>query len=99
MLKIDIVDVSVNERSGTNERGAWHSREQTAWVHLFERSGQPQPHPQRLVIRLDDGQPPYPVGKYELSPQSFYLGDFASLRVFPRLKPLAVQAAPARQAA
>lgn len=99
MIRIDIDDASVNVRSGTNTRGPWQSREQTAWVHLFERNGTPQPHPQRMIVRLDDDQQPYPVGKYQLADNSFYLGDFGRLTLYPRLVALAAAAQPIRQAA
>lgn len=92
MLKVEITDPAVNVRSGTGPRGAWQSREQTAWVFLFERNGNPQPHPQRMILRLDESQQGYPVGKYELDPSSFYLGDFGRLNVFARLKPVVAAA-------
>jgi len=97
MFKIDIDDDSVIERSGNGPKGAWKAREQNAWIYLFERNGQPQQHPQKVVLRLDDGQAAYPIGKYQLHPNSLYIGSFSSLRVYPRLMPLV--AAAARQAA
>lgn len=52
-------------------------------------------YPERIEFSLADGQEPFAIGNYTLSPTSFYVGDFNSLSIGrPILEPMvAVQRA------
>lgn len=41
--------------------------------------------PRPFTINLQDGQPPYPPGRYLLDPASLEVGDFDSLKVSRRI--------------
>lgn len=80
----EIHDTQVHERSGTTAQGKpWKIREQDAWVTIGE-----QPYPQRTRIRIEDGQPGFAKGNYQLREDSFFVGKFESFMVSPRLEPL-----------
>jgi hypothetical protein len=36
----------------------------------------PAKHPRESTIQLDDGQAPYPAGRYTIAPEAFFFGDF-----------------------
>jgi Helix-destabilising protein len=41
------------------------------------QDGFPAKHPRETTIQLDSDNPqPYPVGRYTVSPESFYFGEF-----------------------
>lgn len=84
-IKIEITSQEVRVRSGTSKKSGnqYSLREQEAYLH---KPGQQYPHP--IKITLDDNQPAYPVGVYELTPESFYPDRFGALAVRPRLVPV-----------
>lgn len=84
-MKIIIKSEVVNTNSGTSRNGKSYSiREQNAALD----NGGDFPHPFR--IQLEDKQPAYAPGEYQLDPQSIYVGDFQRLSI-GRVKLLPVQ--------
>lgn len=83
MIRIEIKAGTANKRSGTSVKSGkpWEIVEQEAWAFLFDQSGNPAPYPSKIVIQLENGQPPYPAGNYTLADQCFYVGDFGRLTV------------------
>ncbi|HFE7521663.1 TPA: single-stranded DNA-binding protein [Salmonella enterica subsp. enterica serovar Newport] len=76
MIKIEIKpsQVGANERKGVKDGKEWSSREQHAYIYL---GGD---YPELFVFRLQDGQPPYEAGFYELVESSIEVGEFKRLR-------------------
>ena len=87
MLRVEIKDTTVRERQGNNERGAWRSREQDAYVYTYNDAGALNPYPEKITIRLNVGQgntpdqPPYALGNYMIHPSCFYVGQYSSLQL------------------
>lgn len=94
-LRVEIKSNLVQEISGTSKAGKpYHMRKQAAWAYTFDQMGALNPFPERIEFSLADGQEPYQVGNYSLSPASFFVGDFHSLSIGrPVLVPLAAAAA------
>lgn len=93
-VKFEITTTQVDVKSGTNARGPWQIREQVA--HMFKNDDK---YPEQVVVALDEGSQPYPVGFYELDEKSFYVGKYKQLQCRPRLRPIAVSAPSRQQAA
>jgi len=75
MMHIEIDSVDVKEKSGVNKAGnSYKSRSQEALLRgpreckVFE-------------LRLEDGQSPYPLGKYQLSSRSLTVDNYGRLSV------------------
>ncbi len=64
---------------------------QTVYFHTFDKSGNPNPFPEKAEIILEKdevGNPKYyAVGEYVLHPSSLYLDRNGSLVVAPKLVP------------
>lgn len=90
MFRVNIASTAVNVKAGISQRTKkeYSMREQIAWVYMFDQQGRPNPHPQSITLILDGDDAPYPVGDYLLSPASFYVGPFGSVKVRPKLEPL-----------
>lgn len=57
--------------------------EQEVWLHNGHQ------YPERARVTLPrDVTTPYPVGKYILSPDSFYVGNYGDIQCSPRLQAL-----------
>lgn len=78
MLKIEIEKQETRNVNGTSNRTQkpYNFEVQTGWVYLPG-----DPHPTRIDITLDQGSSGYPVGQYELSPESFRVNRFGQLEV------------------
>jgi len=89
-LRIEIKSNLIQEISGTSKAGKpYHIRKQAGWAYTYDQMGAPNPFPERMEFSLADGQDPFPVGNYTLSPASFYIGDFHSLAISrPILEPI-----------
>jgi hypothetical protein len=87
MLKIEVKDTEINDRSGNKNGRPWQIRTQMAYAHIKNRNGTDAPFPEKIQINLDNGnanrapQPPYAVGVYYLADSSIYVGDFAALSI------------------
>ena len=81
MIKIEIKSAELRAKSGTSGRGkAYSFNEQAAWAHLPGK-----PYPVEIVLTRNNNEPAYPVGMYDLAPDSLYVGGFGSLEIKPRL--------------
>lgn len=83
MIQIDIIDPTVRTKSGTAQRTgkSYTIREQEGWAFLFDRNGNRDPHPTKIVITLADDAQPHEKGRYELHPSSIYAGRFGLLEI------------------
>lgn len=79
MIKIEIKpnQAVVDSRSGVSKRDGkpYTINEQSAYIFL---GGD---YPQLFKFNLENGQPAYPAGLYELHESSIFVGDFQKLRV------------------
>lgn len=81
-ILIEVKSPVVTEINGTSKAGKpYHMRKQTAWAYTFDQHGKPQPFPERIEFNLNDQQEPFGAGRYTISPQSFFVGDFNSLSI------------------
>lgn len=89
MLRVEISSADVVTKSGVSKRtgNQYSIREQEAWVHTCDKEGRVRPHPERVVLSLEDNQPPYPPGSYTICPSSFFVDRFRMLDLRLRLKP------------
>jgi len=102
MIKVTVTDPTVRNQNGVSKTTGkpYDMNFQWVWLHLFSRSGQPDPYPTKLEVILDkdpkDGAALfYAPGEYALHPSSIYVAD-GKLAVAPRLVRVS---APAKQAA
>lgn len=96
-IRFDVKNVYVEEKQGISKAGKpYHMFNQTVWAYTYDRSGVVNPFPEKVVVSLDEGQSPYPIGSYYPAPESFEVGDFNSYRV-GRLKLVPIPAAPAQR--
>jgi hypothetical protein len=74
MLKIEIKDVAVEQKSGTARQSGkpYTIRTQSGWTSLNGET-------RRVPINLERDQPAYEVGQYVLADSSFIFGDFGRL--------------------
>lgn len=81
-LVIEIDSSEVKTRSGVSAKTGkdYSIREQVAYAHIPGNR-----YPQQIKLTLEDGQHPYPVGKYALDPSSFYVGRFDDLQLRVKL--------------
>lgn len=87
MLRVEIASEEVKTKSGIGRSGRpYQIREQQGYLHRGEK------YPFEMRVQIKDDQPPYAVGMYTLSDESFYVGDFGALRVRPLLVPVAADA-------
>jgi hypothetical protein len=86
MLKVEIQSQELRELSFKYRGTEIPVKEQTGWITYYDRSGNPEPHPRPLAIRMDQGQVPYPNGHYTVHPSSFYPGDYNAMKVSPSVK-------------
>lgn len=94
MIKIEVENAQVQERTGTSSKTgkAYRIREQEAWGWFHDVEGRVQRHPQRIRIALGDEQQPYQPGMYQLAPESLYPDRFGQVSCRVRLKALAASA-------
>lgn len=78
MVKIEIrpEQAFIKTRSGVSKTGKSYTlQEQRAYAYLGGA------YPVEFVINIPQGQPAYPAGVYELSPNSLQVGQFGRLEV------------------
>jgi len=79
-MRIIVKRTDVAVRSGTGDGGKpWRINEQQAYAATVDKEGRPDEYPSKVIIRLEDGQAPYPVGEYEVDERSFYVGQYGRL--------------------
>lgn len=90
-IRIQITSTALRDREVTQRATGrvFHFKEQTAWAYTHDAQGNPNPHPEKIVITLPrDRTDAYPEGDYTLHPASFYVGAYGSLGLSPRLVPV-----------
>lgn len=103
MIKVSVTSTEVRTQSGNAKAtGKPYSLAfQIVWMHTYDRSGKPNPYPEKVEIILEKNEQGaalfYPVGDYTLAPESVYVNRNGDLALSPRLVPLkpAAVAAPA----
>lgn len=91
MLKVTVTNTEVRHQSGNSKSTGkpYAMSFQTVWMHTYDRSGQPNPYPEKVEIILEkdkDGAALFhPVGEYILHPSSIYVDRTGNLAVAPRL--------------
>ena len=89
---IEIASTQVQTRSGTSQKGKPYTiNEQAAYMHIG------QPYPVQIRINLENGQPPYQPGNYNLHPSSFSADRFGGIAVRPLLIPRPAETAQSKQ--
>lgn len=85
LLSVEIKSTDVSEFSGISSKTQkpYSIRKQKAWINLG------QDYPEQIEINLERDQQAYPVGRYVLSPESFYIDRNKQLSLRPILKPAA----------
>ncbi len=103
MIKVSVTSTEVRNQSGTAKTTgkAYSLSFQTAWMHTYDRSGKPNPYPEKVEIILEKNDQGaalfWPAGDYTLAPESIYVNRNGDLSISPRLVPL--KPAPAAAAA
>ncbi|MCG2577586.1 G5P family DNA-binding protein [Dechloromonas sp. XY25] len=89
MLKVSVETEVIDLKTGISAKTGkpYNIREQEAWMYGYGRDGQPQKHPQKIKLTLDDEQEKgYPVGQYILDPASIYVDRFGQVAIRARLR-------------
>jgi hypothetical protein len=78
MVRFEVTSSEVTVKQGVSARTGkdYCIREQEAWGWFCGPDGVERPHPERVRISLEDKEPPYPVGRYFMSPKSVYVDRF-----------------------
>ena len=99
MIKVSVTSTEVRNQSGNAKATgkAYSLNFQTVWMHTYDRSGKPNPYPEKVEIILDKNEQGaalfYPVGEYILAPESVYVDRSGKPAVWPKL--LSLKPAPA----
>ena len=92
----DIATRNVVAKTGSRAGQAFQIRNQIAYAYVIGLNGDVAPYPEKIELRLDDQQPPYPPGMYTIDPGCLYVGKFSALTLGPvRLRPVATRQAAA----
>ena len=100
MIKVSVTSTEVRNQSGTAKATgkAYSLSFQTVWMHTYDRSGKPNPYPEKVEIILEKNDQGaalfWPAGEYTLAPESIYVNRNGDLSISPRLVPLKPAAAP-----
>lgn len=95
-IRIEVDTKLVDERRGTGKNGKPYCiREQDAYAHVLGEDGKPGKYPVKCRVGLEEEQPPYEPGFYQIDPRSVMVGDFHRLsfgrvRLIPE-KPVSVK--------
>ena len=81
MIRIEVVNTTVDERSGNKNGKNWLIREQAGYAHLLDDHSKPLKYPVACSIPLEKDAPPYQPGFYTLDLRSVYVGDFRRLEL------------------
>lgn len=96
MIKVSVTSTEVRNQSGNAKATgkAYSLNFQTVWAHTYDRSGKPNPYPEKVEIILDKNEQGaalfWPIGEYTLAPESVYVSRNGVLTIStsPRLVPL-----------
>lgn len=90
-IRIEISSTDLRDREVTQRSTGkvFRFKEQVAWAYTTNDKGEQHPHPEKITVSLPRGrEDAYPVGDYTLHPASFYVGNYGSLEMSPRLVPV-----------
>lgn len=90
-IRITIASTDLRDREVTQRSTGkiFRFKEQVAWAHTTDDKGVANPYPEKIAITLPRGrEEAYAEGEYTLHPASFYVGNFGSLDMSPRLAPV-----------
>lgn len=79
MIVIEIESTATKEKSGISKKTGevWKMVFQQIAISGHFQDGFPAKHPRETSIQLDSDRPqPYPAGRYTISADTFYFGDF-----------------------
>lgn len=99
MIKVSVKSTDVRNQSGNvKATGKPYSLNfQTVYLHTYDRHGKLNPYPEKVEIILEKNEQGqalfYPIGEYQLAPESVYVNRNGDVAISPKL--LALQAAPA----
>ena len=90
MINCVITSPDIREMKGVGKTSGkpYHMRFQTAYCFAVDKDGVTGQFPDKFEITLDDGQPGYPAGKYQLHPSSLFVSRDGRLECRPRLVPV-----------
>lgn len=94
MIKVSVTSTEVRNQSGNAKASGkpYSLNFQTVWMHTHDRTGKPNPFPEKVEIILDKNDQGaalfYPIGEYTLTPESVYVDRGGNLAISPRLVPL-----------
>lgn len=95
MITIAVTSPEIREMKGIGKVSGrpYHMRIQTAHAFTVSADGVLAEFPDKFEIALDEGQLPYPRGKYHLADSSIAVDRTGRLEVRPRLLPVAAPSA------
>ena len=90
MIQVTIAQTGIREFKGTAKVSGkpYHLRVQTGYAHTVDGQGNKPPFPEKFELMLDTDQAPYPVGEYQLGPNSVYVDRDGRLAVSAHLVPV-----------
>jgi hypothetical protein len=91
MIQIIVTSAEVKELRGVGKvtQKPYHIRIQTAYAATINKdTGEVSEIPDKFEFFLEDGQAPFPRGKYQLAPSSLYVSREGRLALAPRLAPV-----------
>lgn len=90
MIVFEVENTNVNEKSGNKNGKDWKMRFQQVTISGHFVDGFSSNHPRETSIQLEDQAAPYAIGKYVISAEAFYFGDFGRFTMGRmKLQPLA----------
>lgn len=96
MIKIEVKSTEIESFSGTSKSTGkpFTIRNQMAYAFLLDKAGNARPYPELIKLSLEDNQLPFPVGFYQLAPQSVFVDKFDRLALGrPSLLPMQISQA------
>lgn len=92
MIKVSVTSTDVRNQSGNSKANGkpYSMNFQTAWVHTYDKTGKPNPFPEKIEVILDKNEQGaalfWAPGEYTLLPESIYVDRSGNLAISPRLQ-------------
>lgn len=83
MIKIEIKSTDIEPFSGISKTTGkpFAIRNQEAYAYTFDKNGVLRPYPELIKLSLEDNQLPYPIGFYQMAPQTVFVDKFQRLAI------------------
>lgn len=82
-MKVEIKSSEIETRSGQGKTGPYTIRKQSGYLDTGKA------YPVEVRIRLDDQQPAFAPGTYEIGPECFYVAQYGETKVdLSKVKPM-----------